>query len=701
MTGPSGGDARPLRGRRIAVTRAAEPGDPLREGLSRAGAAVLSWPTIEFVPPEDAEALRAALARADDFDWIAFTSPRAVVSVAAAGDGRPPATRVAAVGPSTAAAIRALGWPVAVAVESGGAEALVDRLAATGRIAGAAVLFPAGSRARDALAEGLEASGATVTRVTAYRTRDARIDAGTIRRTLAAGQCDAVTFTSPSAVSALAAALGGGLAGHMGRTPAFAIGDTTAEALVAEGILPVGVAEPNTLEALVEEVVRAIGAEGRDRSERDGAALERSSELMRRARACIPGGVNSPVRAFGSVGGTPPFIRSASGARIRDIDGNEYIDYVGSWGVAILGHGPAEVREAIAAVLPDGTSFGAPTEREVELAELVTSLVPSVQSLRLVNSGTEATMSAVRLARAATGRDLVVKFRGGYHGHGDLFLVEAGSGAATLGVPSSPGVTAGTTADTLVAEYNDLDSVESLFDAHAGRIAAVIVEPVAGNMGCIPPAGKFLPGLRSLCSREGALLVFDEVMTGFRVALGGAQALYGVRPDLTTFGKIIGGGIPVGAYGGSRDLMEMVAPAGPVYQAGTLSGNPLATAAGLATLRRLRDEPDIYLRLERLGARLGEGMREITARRGVPAAWNRVGSMFSLFFHDGPVRDWPAASASDRELFGRWFHGLLRRGVYLAPSPFEAGFLSAAHSEEDVDLTIEAADAALGEALAG
>lgn len=387
----------------------------------------------------------------------------------------------------------------------------------------------------------------------------------------------------------------------------------------------------------------------------------------------------------------PRFIESARGSSVTDVDGNEYIDYVGSWGVMLLGHDHPNVRRAVALALERGTSFGAPTRAEVELAEAIIALVPSVERVRLVNSGTEATMSAVRLARGITGRDGVVKFRGGYHGHGDAFLVEAGSGAATLGVPSSPGVTPGAAGDTVLADYNDLESVAACFARRPADIAAVIVEPVAGNMGCIPPQPGFLEGLRKLCDEHGALLLFDEVMTGFRVAAGGAQERYGVRPDLTTLGKIVGGGLPVGAYGGPAELMAHVAPDGPVYQAGTLSGNPLATAAGLATLRTIGDDPELYPRLEETTGRLGAGLVERAQAAGIPARWNHAGSMGSLFFTSDPVTDWVGAAAADRERFGRFFHGMLERGVYLAPSPFEAWFVSVAHSDADIDDTLDAA----------
>ena len=421
-----------------------------------------------------------------------------------------------------------------------------------------------------------------------------------------------------------------------------------------------------------------------------------STRLFADAQRVIPGGVNSPVRAFQSVGGQPLFITSASGACIRDADGNTYLDFVGSWGPMILGHSHPAVVDAVSQALPLGASFGAPTAAEVELAELVAEMVPSIDVVRFVNSGTEATMSAVRLARAATGRTKVVKFRGGYHGHADVFLVEAGSGAATLGVPSSPGVPAAVVADTLVAEYNDLASVDAVLADAGGEVACIIVEPVAGNMGCIPPADGFLEGLRTRCDRTGALLIFDEVMTGFRVAAGGAQARFGVTPDLTTLGKVIGGGLPVGAYGGREALMRHVAPDGPVYQAGTLSGNPLAMAAGLATLRYLRDHPDTYEYLEALGAQLDAGWADLR-NDGLALTWNRVGAMGSLFFTAAPVTDWPSAASADREAFARYFAGMLDRGIYLAPSAFEALFVSTAHTETDIARTLDAAQAVLQE----
>ena len=411
--------------------------------------------------------------------------------------------------------------------------------------------------------------------------------------------------------------------------------------------------------------------------------LDNSERLFARARRLIPGGVNSPVRSFGAVGGTPPFIVSGSGARVRDADGNEYLDFVGSWGPLILGHAHPAVVEAVQRAAADGTSFGAPTERELELAELITRAMPSIEMLRLVNSGTEAAMSAIRIARAYTGRSKLLKFNGNYHGHADALLVKAGSGAATYGVPTSAGVPLGYAAETLVAEYNDLSSVEALFDANVNQVAAVIVEPVAGNMGVVPPADGFLAGLRRLCDDNGALLIFDEVITGFRVAYGGAQERYRIRPDLTCLGKIIGGGLPVGAYGGRAEVMQMAAPLGPAYQAGTLSGNPLATAAGIACLQELA-KPGVYEALEALGAEAEAGLRAAGDATGVAVMVDRVGSALTAFFTGSPVTTWEEAASSDTGRYAAFFHGLLERGVYVAPSQFEAAFVSLAHTEEDI-----------------
>jgi glutamate-1-semialdehyde 2,1-aminomutase len=415
-----------------------------------------------------------------------------------------------------------------------------------------------------------------------------------------------------------------------------------------------------------------------------------SEELFARAVELMPGGVNSPVRAFRGVGGTPRFIASAQGAWMTDVDGRSYIDYVGSWGPMILGHAAPEVIDALRAALGRGTSYGAPTELEVEMAEEIIAAVPSIELVRMVNSGTEATMSALRLARGFTGRDKILKFEGCYHGHGDSLLVKAGSGVATLGLPDSPGVTASVAQNTITAPFNDAAALEAIFDSHGADIAAVIVEPVVGNMGCVPPRAGYLQALRDTTRRHGALLILDEVMTGFRLARGGAQELYGVTPDITTLGKIIGGGLPVGAYGGRRDIMEQIAPAGPVYQAGTLSGNPLAMTAGLTVLRRLRD-PSVYARLEEAGRRLCAGLSEAAREAGVETVTNRVGSMFTTFFCGAEVTDWPSAAKSDRDRYGKFFHAMLGEGVYLAPSQFEAAFVSLAHTDELLERTVEAA----------
>ncbi len=416
-----------------------------------------------------------------------------------------------------------------------------------------------------------------------------------------------------------------------------------------------------------------------------------SHRAFARARSVIAGGVNSPVRAFKGVGGEPIFMQRGEGAYLFDVDGRRYIDYVGAWGPLILGHADPDVTRAVVDAAARGLAFGTPTEAETELALEVRALMPGLEKLRFVSSGTEATMTALRLARAVTGRDKVVKFEGGYHGHPDSFLVKAGSGALTLGVPTSPGVPAALAAHTLVARFNDPDSVSALFDRHGHEIAAIIVEPVAGNMNCVPPVAGFHEHLRALCDQYGALLIFDEVMTGFRVAAGGAQALFGIRPDLTTLGKIIGGGLPVGAVGGPAALMDQLLPDGPVFQAGTNSGNPVAMAAGLATLKKLK-APGFY---ETLGARveaLTTGLSEAAARHGLAYATNAVGGMFGLFFADGPVRYYEDVMRADADRFRRFFHGLLGLGVYLAPSAYEAGFVSAVHTQADIKATVAAAE---------
>ncbi|WP_435017627.1 glutamate-1-semialdehyde 2,1-aminomutase [Tundrisphaera sp. TA3] len=422
--------------------------------------------------------------------------------------------------------------------------------------------------------------------------------------------------------------------------------------------------------------------------------LDRSREAFARANRVIPGGVNSPARAFGAVGGEPPFMDRAEGAYLHDIDGNQYIDYIGSWGPMILGHAQKQVRAAVVQAMDKGTSFGAPTVREAEIAEEVARAVPSIEKVRFVSSGTEAAMSAVRVARGVTGRAKVVKMAGHYHGHIDALLVQAGSAATTLGTPNSPGVTEGAAADTVICPFNDADAVAEVFRKYPGQVAAVLLEPVAGNMGLVPPRPGYLERLREMTEKDGAILMFDEVMTGFRLAFGGAQERFGITPDLTALGKIIGGGLPAAAYGASAKVMDQVSPAGPIYQAGTLSGNPLAVAAGLTTLRLLREDPP-YERLEALSARLAEGLERAATDAGVPHVVQRVGSMLTLFFHPGPVWDYDDAKRSDTALFGRFFWEMLARGVYLPCSQFEAAFISSAHTEADIDHTIRAAGEAL------
>ncbi|MGQ0503333.1 MAG: glutamate-1-semialdehyde 2,1-aminomutase [Panacagrimonas sp.] len=427
--------------------------------------------------------------------------------------------------------------------------------------------------------------------------------------------------------------------------------------------------------------------------------MSRSEDLFERAQRSIPGGVNSPVRAFRSVGGTPRFIARAQGAYVHDVDGKAYVDYVGSWGPMILGHQHPAVVEAITRQAAVGMSYGAPTEAEIEMAELLCARVPHLEMVRLCSSGTEATMSALRLARGFTGREHILKFEGCYHGHGDSLLVKAGSGLLTFGVPTSPGVPAELAKLTLTATYNDLDSAAQAFAAHPQSIAAVIVEPVAGNMNCVPPVPGFLEGLRELCTRHGALLVFDEVMTGFRVHPRSAAGLYGIAPDLITLGKIIGGGLPVGAFGGRREVMQQLAPLGPVYQAGTLSGNPLAMSAGLALLRALDDAP-LYARLEAATAQLCEGLQAAADAAGVAFTTTRVGSMFGLYFGRGPIRGLADVGACDIARFRRFFHGMLEGGVYLAPSAYEAGFVSAAHGPRELEHTVAAARTAFAQIMA-
>ncbi len=429
--------------------------------------------------------------------------------------------------------------------------------------------------------------------------------------------------------------------------------------------------------------------------------LSTSKNLFDKAKQFIPGGVNSPVRAFKSVGGDPVFIKKASGAHLYDEDDNSYIELINSWGPMILGHAHPMIIDAVQKAVIDGSSFGAPTAREVEIAELICTMVPSIEKVRMVNSGTEATMSAIRVARGFTGRDKFIKFEGCYHGHGDSFLIAAGSGAVTLGTPDSPGVTKGTAADTISARYNDLEHVKELVQLHKNEIAAIIIEPVAGNMGCVLPKEEFLEGLRQICDEEGILLIFDEVMTGFRLAKGGAQEMFAVKPDLTTLGKIIGGGMPVGAYGGRKDIMDFVSPQGPVYQAGTLSGNPVAMAAGLAMLSHLNSHPEIYNQLDAIGNKLVAGIQNGLDELGLNFTINHLGSMYSLFFTDKPVFDFESAKQCNTVLFGKYFRAMLNRGIYLAPSQFESLFLSTALTDDLIDKIIIANKESLQEIMEG
>lgn len=421
----------------------------------------------------------------------------------------------------------------------------------------------------------------------------------------------------------------------------------------------------------------------------------KSESLFNEAKKYIPGGVNSPVRAFKAVGGNPLFIQKGEGSKIYDVDGNEFIEYIGSWGPHLFGHNPPFIKEALLNAIENGTSFGAPTRLEVKTAKLISEMVPSVEMVRMVNSGTEATMSAVRAARGYTGREKFIKFEGCYHGHADYFLIKAGSGALTLGIPTSPGVTKGNAADTLLASYNNLESVKQIIKKNKNEIAAIIVEPIAGNMGVVQATEEFLNGLRAICAEERIVLIFDEVMTGFRVAKGGAQQLYNIHPDLTTFGKIIGGGLPVGAFGGRKEIMEMIAPSGPIYQAGTLSGNPLAMAAGYAALNHIKSNPAIYNQLEEKSAYLEKGIKSALHSINRGFALNRAGSMMTLFFVEEQVNNYDAAIKSNTVLYGKFFSEMLNRGIYLAPAQFEAAFVSTAHTKEDLDKTINAVEESL------
>jgi len=737
-----------LVGRRILVTRAREQAGPLMDVLSAAGAVPLLLPTIEIAPAADYRALDDALAALEGYDWLLFTSANTITYVErrlhaigsgwqVVGRGK---VRVAAVGARTADLLSARGVAVAYVPAAHTAVALAKDLPVR---PGERVLLPGSEITDGGLAAMLRARGAHVETYVAYRTIAPSVMTGLealcgspdpIHDGGAVGQSrelslllspahrrgagsegsplDAVTLASPSAARNLVAALGGDTA-RLGQAVVACIGPSTAREAREAGLHPHIVASDHTSEGLVRALEGYFATMTTDTGEstldeRDSAGappdtqnleqtpgmhgtqqIAASQRLFAEAQEYIPGGVDSPVRAFKAVGGTPRFIERGEGAYLYDADDNRYTDYVLSYGPLIAGHAPAPLVQAIKDAAARGTSYGAPTRLETELARRVRHAFPHMELTRFVSSGTEATMSALRIARAYTRRDIIVKVEGGYHGHSDGLLARAGSAATTLGVPDSPGVPAAVAATTVNIPFNDLDALERAlctFD-----VAAFILEPIPANMGVVPPASGYLEGTRALTERYGALLVFDEIISGFRVAFGGAQQLYGVAPDMTCLGKIIGGGLPVGAYGGRRDIMSLVAPLGPVYQAGTLSGNPLAMTAGIVLLDMLA-EPGVYERLDRLSATLHAGLLASALRHGVPAYGTRVGSIGTLFFSSTPVTDYAGARASDTAAYARFFNGMIERGVYLAPAQFEAVFVSLAHSDEDIQATIRAAD---------
>ncbi len=704
---------------RVLVSRARDQSDALVETLVGAGFEVVAIPTIELRAVEPGGPLDAAAARLESYAWVVVTSAngaRAILSAATRAGVDPGRTRWAAVGPSTAAALAGQGIEVTFVPSRASGEGLVAELPLE---AGQRVLLARADIADERLPAGLRERGAVVEEVVAYRTVEApETSRQPLRDAFAAGPFEALVFTSGSTVRGLLALLSpperrlalrslacciGPVTGRVARESGFgrvveASGRSAAE-LAATLAAELAATPPAELAATPPaELAATPPAAGRG---------GRQAELVARAERLFPGGVNSPVRAFRSVGRPPLVLDAGEGPRVRDADGRWYVDWIGAWGPAILGHAHPAVVEAVREAARGGFALGATSPAEVELGEAIRAAMPGLEKLRFTSSGTEAAMSALRLARGATGRDLVLKFAGGYHGHSDGLLVEAGSGVATLALPGSAGVPEAIAGATIVVPWNDLDAVRLAFERHPGRIAAVIVEPVAANIGVVPPAPGFLSGLRQVTVADGALLVFDEVITGFRVAHGGAQARYGIRPDLTVLGKIIGGGLPVGAYGGRRELMDLVAPAGPVYQAGTLSGHPLTMAAGLATLRELG--PGRYEELETTGAALEAGLREAAARAGAPVAVSRVGSLLTVFFRPTAPRTTEEAMASDRAAFARFFGAMLDAGVLLPPSQFEAWFISLAHGPEVVEETIAAAriafraafDQAGGEATAG
>ncbi len=671
---------------RVLVTRASDQSDALVEALAGAGFEVVAIPTIELRAVEPGESLDAAAARLERFDWVVVTSAngaRALLSAATRAGADPDRARWAAVGPSTAAALATSGIAVAFVPSRSSGDGLVAELPLE---AGQRILLARADIADERLPDGLRERGAVVDEVVAYRTVEAPATSREpLRAAFAAGPFDALVFTSGSTVRGLLALLSPQERRVALRSLACCIGPSTGRVARESGFGRV-VEAPGRSAA---ELAATLAAEL-------AAGQGRQAALVARAESLFPGGVNSPVRAFRSVGRRPLVLVAGEGARVRDADGRWYVDWIGAWGPAILGHAHPAVVEAVREAALRGFALGATSPAEIELGEAIRAAMPALEKLRFTSSGTEAAMSALRLARGATGRDLVLKFAGGYHGHSDGLLVEAGSGVATLALPGSAGVPEAVAGTTIAVPYNDLDGVRLAFERHPGRIAAVIVEPVAANIGVVPPAPGFLAGLREVTVADGALLVFDEVITGFRVAHGGAQARYGIRPDLTILGKIIGGGLPVGAYGGRRELMDLVAPAGPVYQAGTLSGHPLTMAAGSATLRELA--PERYEELETTGAALEAGLREAAAVARREVVVQRVGSLLTVFFRPTAPRTTEDAMASDRAAFARFFGAMLDAGVLLPPSQFEAWFISLAHGPDVVEETIAAARAAFAEA---
>ncbi len=709
-------ERRPLDGWRVLVTRARAQAGPLLDLLHEKGATPLLAPAIAVESPRGDVLARLddALDALESYDWLVFTSTNAVESVALRldqrGRGWPAGPCVAAVGRATARVLSERGVAVAFVPETHSSAGLAADLPLR---EGDRVLAPVGDLADDALAAGLKARGALVDVVTAYHTVADEETGASLQRLLREEKPDAVAFASPSALRNTCAALGDEAAVLFATVVVACIGPTTAAAARAAGLQPRVTATVQTMKGLVEALeeysanmndektqAQTVGApadpaeDPRNGTPEAGAPSRNekgttaSEALFAEAREYIPGGVDSPVRAFKAVGGTPRFIERGEGAYLYDADGNKYIDYVLSYGPLIAGHAPAPIVAALQDAVTRGTSYGAPTRLETELAKRVKRAQPHMELTRFVSSGTEATMSALRVARAYTKRDVIVKVEGGYHGHSDGLLARAGSAAMTLGVPDSPGVPAAVAATTINIPFNDLAALEKALTTF--EVAAFIVEPIPANMGVVLPNEDYLKEARRLTQEYGSLLIYDEVITGFRVAFGGGAELYGVEPDLTCLGKIIGGGLPVGAYGGRRAIMSLVAPLGPVYQAGTLSGNPLAMTAGVALLDLLA-APGVYETLDRLSARLHSGLLAQAKAHDVPAYSVRIGSIGTLFFTPGPVTDYATARASNTAHYARFFHGMLERGVYLAPAQFEAVFVALVHDEHDIDATIAAA----------